>query len=176
MPDKIKIVPVIGAIIVRKNKDGLWELLLIRRAKKDSWGGMWEFPRGKCTIDKTLNECLLREVKEETGLDVVLKKFVDKYEYIANDKEGERKSIQFNFLCKMKDETQEVKLSFEHDQYKWVSSVGQVELLVPSEMKRTISKVLNVPEQIVTYPADSKTQSIDEKVSSFLDSVFIKEK
>ncbi len=172
MPEEIKIVAVSGAIIVRKNSQNMWELLLIRRSPKDNWPFVWEFPRGKCTIDKTLNDCLMREVREETGLDVVLKKFIDKYEYLADDKEGKRKSIQFNFLCKMKNEKQKVNLSFEHDEFKWVSSVGQVELLVPSEMKKTISKVLNVKEQIVTYPSNSKTQNIDEKISSFLENIF----
>jgi len=170
MDQDIKIVPVTGAIIVKKNIEDLWELLLIRRSAKDHWPFIWEFPRGKCTIDKTLNSCLLREVKEETGLDVVLKRFIDKYEYLAD--QGTRKSIQFNFLCKMKDENQKIVLSKEHDEFKWVSSVGQVELLVPPEMKRTISKELNVKEQNVTYPSDSKTQTIDEKISSYLSDVF----
>ena len=43
-------------------------------------------------------------------------------------------------------------MSKEHQDYKWVQSVGEVELMVPSEMKKTISKVLNKDEKIVNYP------------------------
>ncbi len=165
-----KIIIVSGAVILRKNYEDQWEVLLIQRSSDDNWPFVWEFPRGKCVVDKTLNDCLMREVKEETGLDIVLKKFIDKYEYVVIDEN--RRSIQYNFLCSMKDSDQEVVLSYEHDDYKWVSSVGQVELLVPNEMKRTISKVLNLSDQIVNYSMDSKTQSIDEKVSSFLERIF----
>ena len=134
-----KQVPVAAAIIIKDFNDGP-KLLLIRRSKTDTWGMVWEFPRGKCDKgDKTLGDCLKREVKEETGLDVKIVNYIDKYKYVADG--GERISTQFNFLCEVIDENQKVQLSHEHDGYKWVSSGGEVELLVPQEMKRVISKV-----------------------------------
>jgi 8-oxo-dGTP pyrophosphatase MutT (NUDIX family) len=102
----------------------------------------WEFPRGKCDKgDKTLRECLTREVKEETGLDVKILRYIDKYKYIADG--GERISTQYNFLCDVINKNQKVKLSNEHDGFKWVSTGGEVELLVPQEMKRIVSQVFN---------------------------------
>jgi 8-oxo-dGTP pyrophosphatase MutT (NUDIX family) len=80
-----------------------------------------------------------REVKEETGLDVNLLEYIDKYEYFADNET--RKSTQYNYLCSLKGD-QKIKLSKEHSEYKWITSVGEAELLVPSEMKKTISKVL----------------------------------
>jgi len=144
-----KYVNVCGAIILKNNYEGTNSILLIRRSKTDTWSLTWEFPRGKAESGENLEKCLKREVKEETGLDVDIIKFIDQYEYIADH--GTRKSTQFNFLCKMSNPKQKVKLSFEHDQYRWVSSVGEVELLVPTEMKKTISKVLNTYDQIVNY-------------------------
>ena len=91
-------------------------------------------------------------------MDVEILEYIDKYEYIADH--GKRKSIQFNFLCKMINPKQKIKLSKEHQNYKWVSSVGQVELLVPSEMKKTISQVLNKNAEIVAYPKNQ--ESINE--------------
>ena len=46
------------------------EVLLIRR-KYPPYKDMWALPGGKLEPDETLEECLVREVKEETGLDVL---------------------------------------------------------------------------------------------------------
>ena len=54
-----------GAIIV--NDHG--QVLLIKRACHPYYG-FWAFPGGKCEDNETLQECVKREVKEETGLDV----------------------------------------------------------------------------------------------------------
>ena len=147
-----KEINVAGAVSIKNNEEGTQSVLLIQRSKKDHWPNVWEFPRGKCDKgDKNkLEECLKREVKEETGLDVEIIEFIDKYEYIAD--RGKRKSTQYNFLCRMKNPNQKIKLSFEHQDYRWITAVGEVELLVPSEMKKTISKVLNQDEKIVVYP------------------------
>lgn len=155
-----KIVNVSGAIIIKNGEHNKKMLLLIQRSKEDHWPFIWEFPRGKCDKgdSKKLVECLKREVKEETGLDVIPIKYIDKYEYIAD--KGKRKSIQYNYLCKIKNENQKVKLSKEHDNFMWVESMGQCELLVPSEMKKTISRIFNRDIQIIDYP--EKDEKIEE--------------
>ena len=149
-----------GAIIIKKDEKGNDLLLLIKRAPEDNWPHVWEFPRGKCENKETKEICLKREVKEETGLDVDIIKFIDKYEYIADD--GKRKSTQYNYLCRMKDPEQEVKLSFEHADYVWVSTFAQIELMVPVEMKKSIVKVFNIDDKIVDYDK-IKTQTIKER-------------
>jgi 8-oxo-dGTP diphosphatase len=147
-----KEVSVTGAVILKKNEEGKNSVLLIQRAADDHWPLVWEFPRGKCDKgDKDkLHECLKREVKEETGLKIEIGDFINKYEYIAD--QGTRKSTQYNYFCKLNPPNQEIKLSKEHDDFKWVQSVGEIELLVPTEMKKTISQVLNPDEAIVNYP------------------------
>jgi len=162
----VKEVNVAGAVIVKINDENTQSILLIQRSKEDAWPSVHEFPRGKCDKgdENDLKKCLKREVKEETGLDVDIIEYIDKYEYIAD--EGKRKSTQYNFLCKMKNPDQQVKLSFEHQDYKWVSSVGEIELLVPSEMKKTISHVLNKDVQIVVYPKSEEV--IEETQKSWV--------
>ena len=102
--------------------------------------GTYQFPGGHVDNNENIVECLKREVKEETGLDVNIEKYLGKFKYVADN--GTRISTQFNFLCTLKDKNQKVKLSFEHDGYKWISTLAEGELLVPSEMKKIISKIL----------------------------------
>ena len=56
-----------GAIVYYKNKNQI-ELLLI----KNRYGGHWSFPKGHVERGETEIQTALREVKEETGLDIDL--------------------------------------------------------------------------------------------------------
>jgi len=138
--------------VIIRVEDGEGQVLLLRRAPDDHWPLHYDLPRGKC--DKPLGEklihCLKREVKEECGLDVIPVRYIDRFTYIADD--GNRESTQYNFLCRMVDPNQQIKLSKEHCEAVWVSSVGEAELLLNAEMKKTVSKVLNPDDQIVNYP------------------------
>jgi len=156
-------VNVAGAVVTKEGDNGEQLVLLIRRAPDDHWPLHWEFPRGKC--DKGPNEplvdCVKRETKEEAGIDIEPITFIDKFDYIAD--RGTRKSTQYNYLCRMKNPKQKIVLKKtpggvqEHDEYRWIQSVGEAELLVHPECKKTISKVLNPETQIVDY-GDSQTK------------------
>lgn len=69
-----------GALIYRKNKQNQdkYELLLIKHCS----GGHWSFPKGHVESGENELETALREIKEETGLDVHLL-------------EGFRKSVEY---------------------------------------------------------------------------------
>ena len=159
--DVIKKVNVAGAVIKKTDEEGNDYVLLIQRDADDHWPLIWEFPRGKCDKgdSKDIEKCLQREVKEETGLDVEIIEYIDKYTYIADH--GKRESTQYNYLCKAKNSEQKIKLSKEHQDYKWISSVGEAELLIPSEMKKTISRAFNKDSSIVNYPKSKEV--IEEK-------------
>jgi len=154
-----------GGLITKKGKKGETLLLMIQRSADDHWPNFWEFPRGKC--DKGPNEqlkpCMQREVKEETGLDVIPIKFIDKFDYVAYA--DKRRSTQHNFLCRMKDPNQKIKLSKEHQDYKWIMSVGEAELLALPEMKKTISKVFSSEENLVNYPDNNFSSDNDVQES-----------
>lgn len=56
-----------GAIVYRKFHGNI-ELLLI----KNQNGGHWSFPKGHVEAGETEEQTALREIKEETGIDVIL--------------------------------------------------------------------------------------------------------
>jgi len=63
-----KMIPHYNIVIglIRKNS----KFLIQRRAEKGLLGGLWEFPGGKIETGESKREALLREIKEETGLEV----------------------------------------------------------------------------------------------------------
>ena len=58
--------PCAGGLVTRDGK-----LLLVRRAI-DPWRGCWDIPGGFCEADEHPRQTVVREVREEVGLDVVV--------------------------------------------------------------------------------------------------------
>ncbi len=162
---------VAAGIIIRNNKKiNRNELLIIQRSPTEMWSLIWEIPRGKCEfIQKTgenekLLHCLKREIKEETDLDIMPIKLIDTFEYSSKDKK--KRSIQYNYLCKMVDENQQVRLSSEHINYKWIGSIGESQLILSSELVKVIAKVFNNEDKIINYP--DEILPIEEKLNNYL--------
>jgi len=57
------------------------QVLITQRALHDSHGGFWEFPGGKLKALETGPEALVREIKEEVGLDVLAYKYLGLIEH-----------------------------------------------------------------------------------------------
>ena len=64
MPDSASLV--VAAVISRGDK-----LLVCRRAHDKRYGGLWEFPGGKCEAGESLLATARRELHEELGVEVV---------------------------------------------------------------------------------------------------------
>ena len=71
---------VTAAIIKDKNR-----LLIAKRHSKDPLGGKWEFPGGKIEPGETPQDCLVREIKEELGVEVKIGPFYDDSVYNSQD-------------------------------------------------------------------------------------------
>ena len=59
----------IGVAIIR-NQAG--QILIDRRPDRGEMGGLWEFPGGKIESYETVEECIVREIKEELSLTVAV--------------------------------------------------------------------------------------------------------
>ena len=108
---------VVGGIIINQNN----EFLLMTRKTDDFYGGIDELPSGNMETNETIYEALVREIKEETNLDVEkIENYINSFDY---ESRSGKKSREYNFSVKVRN-TNNIKLS-EHEYYKW-QSIEQV--------------------------------------------------
>lgn len=79
-----------GAIVYRKFHGNI-EILLI----KNQNGGHWSFPKGHVEAGETEEQTALREIKEETGIDVILDTSFRKVNTYAPKKEITKDVVYF---------------------------------------------------------------------------------
>ena len=96
--------PLVGVGAVVFDADSV---LLVRRAKAPL-AGEWSLPGGAVELGETLEEAIVREVAEETGLRVMPLQVVKVFDHIDRDAEG---GIRFHyvlvdFLCRIEAEGQ----------------------------------------------------------------------
>ena len=85
----------VGAVIVDGNR-----VLLVQRAH-DPLKGQWSLPGGAVDVGETLNEAVRREIREETGLDVVVGPVVEVLDRIHHTADGrvEYHFVLIDYLC-----------------------------------------------------------------------------
>ena len=79
----------IGAVIVQDEK-----ILLIKRGSEPG-RGKWSIPGGVVELGETLEKAVVREVKEETNLDVEVVRLIDAVDNILGDSHGK---LRFHFV------------------------------------------------------------------------------
>lgn len=73
--------------VLRKGDDGKYEILLIKR-KNEPYKDCWALPGGFMEMDETLEKCAIRELKEETGIEVDGAEFIDLLDGVDRDPRG----------------------------------------------------------------------------------------
>ena len=101
---------VVGAVIVNDDK-----VLVLTRKQDDFMGGIDELPSGNLEPNESIYDALIREVKEETNLDLEsVLSFINTFDYLSS---SGKKTRQYNFAIKVKN-IDNILLT-EHDSYKW---------------------------------------------------------
>jgi mutator protein MutT len=90
--DGKKQIEVSAALIFHRGK-----LLIAQRHANAHLGGLWEFPGGKCEPDETFEQCLVRELREELGIEVEADGL---FEEIAHAYAEKNVRLKF-FACKL---------------------------------------------------------------------------
>jgi mutator protein MutT len=87
-----KFIEVSAALIFRDGK-----LLIAQRHADAHLGGFWEFPGGKREPQETFEQCLVREIREELGIEISVGEFLEE---ISHDYPEKSVRLKF-FLCKI---------------------------------------------------------------------------
>lgn len=124
-----------GAVVFTKQKDISVKYLILHYE-----AGHWDFPKGNQEKNEKEEMTVAREIKEETGIEDI--EFVDGFREIIKyfykkDEETVYKEVVF-FLAQSA--TEEVKLSFEHIGYAWMSYENAYKRLTFNTAKELLRK------------------------------------
>src|SRR3989338_1796439 len=107
----------VGAVILR-NKT---QILLIKRSKKlakeRTTVGMWSIPGGEVEFAETAEDAICREVREELGIVIRIKKLIGHWDQILPKAKVHWHSV--TFLCSIKSGTPSIKEPEKTVQLKW---------------------------------------------------------
>lgn len=104
---------------VIRNDEGL--VLAVRRGPGMDNAGKWEFPGGKTRAGEDHEECILREIDEELGMDIVICGRLDE---VVHDY-GDKKIRLIPFIC---DTLASKPALREHDAFRWMEPGSLVTL------------------------------------------------
>ena len=111
------------------------EILIVKRHPKSRTDPeMWELPGGKVESGEEFAGALVREIKEETNLDVEIGDFA---EAIQNNYSHKRTVQIMMYLCEVKGE---IKISDEHTEWMWASLEKIKGLEISTSLKKVLEK------------------------------------
>jgi|SRR3989339_797739 len=111
------------------------KVLLLRRSTKTSSPGRLDFVGGGLDRGEDPLDGIKREIEEETGLKIL------KIQPIIATSHFEGKDFVILIFYKVRVATSAVKLSWEHDDYQWVSRKEFFRLGVPEKMKEIMELI-----------------------------------
>jgi 8-oxo-dGTP pyrophosphatase MutT (NUDIX family) len=116
-------------------------LLLLRNPKDDIHPFEWDLPGGGANPGETERENLIREVKEESGIDISSCDIILAKEWMVGGEANAMRGV--DSLCILKEEPAKIILSEEHVRSRWFT---KDEILngenIPEWIKETLTKSL----------------------------------
>lgn len=119
----MRTIKVVCGIIYQDNR-----IFICRRNADKSLGGYWEFPGGKVEPGEGETDCLVRELQEELGMEVVVG---DHFKTV--DHSYDETTIELSaYVCTFVSATYEL---IDHDAYEWVDKGALLEYkLAPADV------------------------------------------
>jgi 8-oxo-dGTP diphosphatase len=127
-------IEVAAGLVFRNGK-----LLITQRHAKAHLGGLWEFPGGKREADETFEQCLIRELREELGIEVEVRELVESLTHAYPEK-----TVVLNFFrCRwLKNEPQAIDCL----DLKWVNAAELRNFEFPAADARLLQMLQNSPD------------------------------
>lgn len=137
----MRIQPVVIAAIKKDNQFLLTKRVQIDPEDKDFAPFVWNLPGGAIEKNETADNALIREVKEELGIDILKYKLLPKT--FIDTRHGWQ-GIFTVFLCQLKDSNQKIILNHEAEEYGWFTKEEASKLKVlphTIEMIKEVNKI-----------------------------------
>ena len=129
--------------------DGDGRILLLRRKDNDKW----TMPGGTMDFGESLEQCAVREVREETGFDIEISGLIGTYtdpNVLIAYSDGEvRQEFTFVYAAKMK--SGELKIDHESKEAVWVSIADALNLPLVDSQRRRLQDVARYRENPTTF-------------------------
>lgn len=125
---------IIAKVLVHDNND---RLLLLKRSKSHpDFPEHWDLPGGVVENDELAIDAVVRELQEETGIQVLPENITRVYE---RSRHG---GVVHEIFETRFSETPTVKVSWEHESYKWLTKEEILQLAVPNKIDSYFQTVL----------------------------------
>jgi len=125
----MNIIDVAAALVFRDGK-----LLVTQRYTKAHLGGLWEFPGGKRESEETFEQCLVRELREELGIEVAVGELVESLTH-----EYPEKTVHLRFYrCQW---TQHEPQPLGCPAFKWMTAAELKDYAFPAADARLLDKL-----------------------------------
>jgi 8-oxo-dGTP diphosphatase len=129
--DGKKTVEVSAALIFRDGK-----LLIAQRHANAHLGGLWEFPGGKREAGETFEQCLVREIREELGVEISVGEL---FEEVSHDYPEKSVRLKF-FFCKiLSGELQKIGVA----DFRWIEITELNDFEFPAADMQLLQKLKN---------------------------------
>lgn len=161
---------------VIRNEDN--EVLVVQRGEATDHPFKWEFPGGKLVEGETEEECILREIKEELSMEIVIcgRLPVVKHDY------GKKQIRLIPFIC---DTLDDLPFLSEHLAFRWISpdelksiDFSEADILVAEDYYSLVSTVKSIPdnqkkEEDNSFTNDSDLQDMVNRMMSMKEAEWI---
>ena len=136
-----------AAAVALFNSEG--SILLLRRKDNDKW----TMPGGTLDFGESMTDCAIREVREETGLNIRITGLIGTYtdpQVLIAYSDGEVRQ-EFTLVYAAEIEAGELKIDDESKEYRWVPLSTALELALAESQRRRLRDVTQYQQRHETF-------------------------